>query len=321
MSKYTTDGQFNSGRWIRDFKNKEIMTEGPGNDPMLKSLRTRVPGEKFPELSTWWEYEPDDIMTYVYWHQGQLPPTGPQFDKEWTNIVKQLHSKHPIPADVLPSVDLDKNAMDAIMHDVPRAENKLSEGRSSVFSLAKGLRPLLMIGSTIKSNAGENVLLKLSDRFEDLDDEDADSIASHLNMSIELMQDGSPSEARAWMKKFNKACADALSGKPVKSAFENVNEDIAEYSFQAGDKWSNDFDYVGMLTAGTEATYEMGLEHLTKLYDSFTDVNYHSEAADLGNALEWMEDMRGTEDEEKVKDFLESFRNTCAKTLKGITRR
>ena len=88
-----------------------------------------------------------------------------------------------------------------------------------------------------------------------------------------------------------------------------------------------DFDYVGMLTAGTEATYEMGFEHLTKLYDSFTDVNYHTEAADLGNALEWMEDMQGLEpgdspgDEEKVKGFLESFRNACAKTLKDITRR
>ena len=31
------------------------------------------------------EYEPEDIMTYVYWHQGQLPPTGPKFEKEWNN--------------------------------------------------------------------------------------------------------------------------------------------------------------------------------------------------------------------------------------------
>ena len=58
-----------------------------------------------------------------------------------------------------------------------------------------------------------------------------------------------------------------------------IGEGAAEYSFQAGDMWSDDFDYVGMLTAGSEATYEMGLEHLQKLYDSFEDVNYHTEKA------------------------------------------
>jgi len=117
MSNYIKNGVFNHQKWQR------TLHEGPGNDALLKSIRTRIPGEKFPELNTWWEYEPEDIMTYVYWHQGQLPPTGPKFDKEWTNIVKQLHSKHPIPADVLPHVDLDKQSMDAIMHDMPTAEN------------------------------------------------------------------------------------------------------------------------------------------------------------------------------------------------------
>jgi len=90
--------------------------------------------------------------------------------------------------------------------------------------LARGLKPLLIIGSTIKSTVGEDALLDLSDKFEDLDDENADDIASHLNMGIELMQDRSPSEARAWLKKFNKACADTLKGKSVKSAMEGVNE-------------------------------------------------------------------------------------------------
>ena len=97
-------------------------------------------------------------------------------------------------------------------------ESKLTE------KLARGLKPLLQLGSTIKSNAGENVLVKLSDKFDRIDDEQADDVASHLNMAIELMQDGSPSEARAWLKKFNNACKDALKGKPIKSAFEGVSE-------------------------------------------------------------------------------------------------
>ena len=236
MSNYIKNGVFNHQKWQR-----ETLLEGPGNDPMLKSLRTRIPGEKFPDLNTWWEYEPEDIMTYVYWHQGQLPPTGPQFDKEWTNIVKQLHSKHPIPADVLPSVDLDRDAMDAIMHDVPRAENidraTMTEAETNIAGQTKQFRP--------------------------------------------------------------------------------------------GDMWSNDFDYIGMLRYGAEYKIpepmyireKPTMYALNQLYNSFTDVNYHTEAADLGNAIEWLEDAKGTEDVEKAIDFLEMWKEACAKTLKEIERR
>ena len=100
----------------------------------------------------------------------------------------------------------------------------LTEG-SLAEALARGLKPLLMMGSTIKSNVGEDALVKLSDKFEDIDDEQADDIASHLNMAIELMQDGYKGDATKKLKQFNKACADTLKGKPIKSAFENVNED------------------------------------------------------------------------------------------------
>ena len=94
--------------------------------------------------------------------------------------------------------------------------------------LARGLKPLLTIGTKISSKVGENALIKLSDKFDKIDDEQADDIASHLNMGIELMQDGSPSEARGWFKKFNKVCKDALSGKSVKSAMEGVSESVNE---------------------------------------------------------------------------------------------
>ena len=108
-------------------------------------------------------------------------------------------------------------------------EGKVRSNDNTLLSeaLARGLKPLLTIGSTIKSNVGENALLKLSDKFEDIDDEQADDIASHLNMAIELIQDRSPSEARGWLKKFNNACKDALKGKPTKSAFENNDPALA----------------------------------------------------------------------------------------------
>ena len=88
--------------------------------------------------------------------------------------------------------------------------------------LTRGLKPLLTIGSTISKTAGEDALLKLSDDFDALDDEDSDSIASHLNMAIELMQDGYGGAATNKLKQFNKACKDVLNGKEIGSAFESV---------------------------------------------------------------------------------------------------
>jgi len=224
MSNYIKNGTFNHGAWQRD----QILNEGPGNDPALKSLRTRIPGEKFPELSTWWEYQPEDIMTYVYWHQGQLPPTGPKFEKEWNNIVKQLHAKYPVPAEALPKLDVDD-----------RTERELS--------------------------------VDAPDRF-------AEATGQVLD--------------------------------PTKP-------------FMPGQGWSNDFDYTGMLKYGASATYEgiggeMDVEELKALYESFTDVNYHTEAKDLGNALDWIED-QGTDAnraQEMIEGFMESFRMACMKTLK-----
>jgi len=166
-------------------------------------------------------------MTYVYWHQGQLPPTGQAFDKEWVSIVKQLHSKHPIPAEALPSVDLDRKAMDAIMQDAPRAEN------------------------------------------------------------------------------IDRATMTEARGTGI---------------FEPGDRWSEDFDYTGMLRWGAEApdiTFD-NLGEMEEAYESFQDVNYHREGGDLGNAIEWATD--DGPDEPRVLDFMKSFRAACAKALGEIDR-
>ena len=98
--------------------------------------------------------------------------------------------------------------------------------------------------------------------------------------------------------------------------------------YQPGDMWSNDFDYVGMLKFSTmmkipedpNALLNMA-EVLTKLYDSYTDVNYHSEAQDLGIAIDYIEDSKGIEDLEKAQDLLASHQKAAAKTLKDITRK
>ena len=77
-----------------------------------------------------------------------------------------------------------------------------------------------------------------------------------------------------------------------------------------------------MLRWGADANVEtMDISELNAGYDSFTDVNYHTEAADLGNAIEWMEDNPVTnEDHSKIEDFMSSFNSACAKALGEIDR-
>jgi len=120
------------------------------------------------------------------------------------------------------------------------AELEIDEGTLTE-ALARGLKPLLKLGSKVSWNTmSEDALLDLSEKFEEIDDEDADSIASHLNMSIELRQDGYRGDATKKMKQFNKACADALRGRSVKSAFENVNEASLNSTQKAAAKMNNE---------------------------------------------------------------------------------
>jgi len=228
-------GKFDSHKWIREFKSSKLEAVNSLNDPTLKKLRTLAPGTKFPPITTWWEAQPEDLMSAVYWSKGSLPPSDPKkFEKAYNDIVQQLHKMHPIPADVLPKLDLDDETERALSVDAP-------------------------------------------------------------GMNEAPMASG-----------------------PMVSGIE----------FQPGDMWSNDFDYVGMLKYSAEmeipedpnALLAMA-ELLNKLFDSYEDVNYHSEARDLGIAIDYIEDSKGIEDLEKAQDLLANHQKAAAKTLKDITRR
>jgi hypothetical protein len=56
--------------------------------------------------------------------------------------------------------------------------------------------------------------------------------------------------------------------------------------YKLGDMWSKDFDYTGMLETGLESDLNWGVEKLSKLFESFQDVNYHTIARPLWNAIE-----------------------------------
>jgi hypothetical protein len=100
-----------------------------------------------------------------------------------------------------------------------------------------------------------------------------------------------------------------------------LNEaEVKTKTYELGDMWSNDFDYVGMLKVGAQATYEMGLENLQKLYNSFEDVNYHSENKFLGFAIEEMEEpgLDANQAQESIERDLADFRKACLATLKDM---
>ena len=107
-------------------------------------------------------------------------------------------------------------------------------------------------------------------------------------------------------------------------------------AFTPGDMYSNDFDYIGMLRYSAEMVIPEDLmqfaqddfvQTLKDLFESYTDVNYHTEARDLGIAIDWIEDARGRDDVQKMRmeleraqDYLESHQKAAAKTLKDLTR-
>ena len=131
--------------------------------------------------------------------------------------------------------------------------------------------------------------------------------------------------AHKWIKDFkfdrlNEMDRDR-TGKPIKG-------------FVPGDMFRSDFDYVGMLRYSAEMEIPedpnalLGMiETLKALSDSYEDVNYHSENADLGNAIEYIEDALKNDNVQKMRmeleraqDFLEYHKKAAAKTLKDFVR-
>lgn len=93
-----------------------------------------------------------------------------------------------------------------------------------------------------------------------------------------------------------------------------VEESLNEAKkFKPGDKWSEDFDYDGMLKYALKTSIKTPIKTLNKLFDSATDVNYHTPFRNLGIAIDWIEDG----DKEGAKDYMDSFIEDIKKEIKG----
>ena len=87
--------------------------------------------------------------------------------------------------------------------------------------------------------------------------------------------------------------------------------------YKLGDKWSSDFDYCGMLKQGSKANMKLGLKKLNKLFDSYEDVNYHTESAPLLDAIQNLEKKNIQTAKKQIISFnalsKHSFKNSCSK--------
>ncbi|MDA7492376.1 hypothetical protein N8445_00255 [bacterium] len=120
---------------------------------------------------------------------------------------------------------------------------------------------------------------------------------------------------------------DGSDATRYKAAAKNVGEqmtdqqmaDIAKYgqedkvvkAFKPGDMFSSDFDYEGMLEFGLKIRLNTPIGTLKALYDSFEDVNYHSENSHLGMALDAIE----AKDKSEALDHIRNFKKAIKQTL------
>ena len=104
---------------------------------------------------------------------------------------------------------------------------------------------------------------------------------------------------------------EAMSDQQMKDIQKYGQEDKIVKSFKPGDKFSTDFDYEGMLEFGMKIRLNTPITTLQALYDSFEDVNYHSENSHLGMAIDAIKDG----DKSEALDHIRMFKKAIKKTL------
>ena len=86
----------------------------------LKNILNEAPkvkvddGDPFPNMTKWWTYPKEKIMTFVYWTQRQMPPTDEKdYEENWQKVKSQLILRNPPP----PNVQLESKLNEAPMDD------------------------------------------------------------------------------------------------------------------------------------------------------------------------------------------------------------
>jgi len=105
-----------------------------------------------------------------------------------------------------------------------------------------------------------------------------------------------------------------LSDEDMKAIEKYGRDDKPVKVYKPGDMFSSDFDYEGMLEFGMKIRLNTNLDTLQALYNSFEDVNYHSENSHLGNAIDAIKDG----DKSEALDHIRNFKKAIKQTLIGF---
>ena len=104
---------------------------------------------------------------------------------------------------------------------------------------------------------------------------------------------------------------EAMSDQQMKDIEKYGQEDKVVKAFKPGDMFSKEFDYEGMLEYGLKVRLNTPLQTLQALFDSFEDVNYHSEGSHLSYAIDAIQE----KDKAEALDHLRNFKKAIKKTL------
>ena len=96
--------------------------------------------------------------------------------------------------------------------------------------------------------------------------------------------------------------------------------------YELGKKWSDDFDYEGMLKAGLEMDESTELSDMNRLFESMEDVNYHRESDPLWRAIHAKKAMVASQLDELAHDrnrialaeYLKEFHAGLRETLESF---
>lgn len=156
----------------------------------------------------------------------------------------------------------------------------------------------------IKESVNENAKATAKEVFDELMDVNGEEIADLDKsecMTMLKMRGITGSEAA-------KVCKELL--KMTGSIGESLTE---AKKFKPGDMWSSDFDYDGMLRYGLKVNEKTPIKMLNKLFDSATDVNYHTPFRNLGIAIDWIEDG----DKKGAKEYIKNFHDDIKAEMKS----
>ena len=140
---------------------------------------------------------------------------------------------------------------------------------------------------------------------------DADQLETLGRKVVDSLHKGDFDAAKA------KFVAEAMSDDEMKKIAKygkDTDMSAIDNLYKLGQKFTTDFDYEGMLKAGTRVRLNTPVDQLQQLFDSFEDVNYHREGEFLSYAIDAIKE----KDKAAALNYIKDFKKACKKTLESF---